>query len=141
MQKQLYEFLSQNKLLTPNQFGFRPRLSKKSLVGFNMARNERPTSRDFVGRSPKKASSIAKKSTCSKFSIQSLDKGGFTGAVLLDPSKAFDAVDHVLLVEKLKFIVASSQVVKWLASYLESRYQVTCVENCQSPEQKPPRVW
>ena len=51
VQKQLYEFLSQNKLLTPNQFGFRPRLSKKSLVGFNMARNERPTSRYFVGRS------------------------------------------------------------------------------------------
>ena len=51
VQKQLYEFLSQNKLLTPNQFAFRPRLSKKSLVGFNMARNERPTSRDFVGRS------------------------------------------------------------------------------------------
>ena len=45
-------------------------------------------------------------------------------------------MDHVLLVEKLKFIVASSQVVKWLASYLESRYQVTCVENCQSPQQK-----
>ena len=49
--QQLYEFLSENKLLTPNQFGFRPRLSKKSLVGFNMARNKRPTSRDFVGRS------------------------------------------------------------------------------------------
>ena len=73
--------------------------------------------------------------------MQSLDKGVFTGAVLLDPSKAFDAVDHVLLVKKLKFIVASFQVVKWLASYLECRYQVTCVENCQSPEQKPPRVW
>ena len=92
MHQQLYEFLSENKLLTPNQFSFRPRLSKKSLVGFNMA---------SVGR-PKKASSIAKKSTCSKFSIQSLDKGGFTRAVLLDPSKAFDAVDHVLLVEKHK---------------------------------------
>ena len=68
--------------------------------------------------------------------MQSLDKGGFTGAVLLDLLKAFDVVDHVLLVEKLKFMVASSQVVKWLALYLESRYQVTCVENCQSPQQK-----
>ena len=53
--------------------------------------------------------------------LQSLDKGGFTGAVFLDLSKAFDTVDHVLLVEKLKIIRASSQVVKWFASYLESR--------------------
>ena len=68
--------------------------------------------------------------------MQSLDKGGFTGVVLLDLSKAFDALDHVLLDEKLKITVASSQVVKWFASYLESRYQVTCVENCQSPQQK-----
>ena len=40
------------------------------------------------------------------------------------------------LLKNIKFIVASSQVVKWLASHLESRYQVTCVENCQSPQQK-----
>ena len=103
-----------------------------------MARNEGPTSRDFAGRSVglKKLAPIAKRSTCGKFSIQTLDKGGITGAVLLDLSKAFDAVDHVLLVEKLKIMVASSQVLKWFSSYLESRYQVTCVENCQSPQQK-----
>ena len=39
------------------------------------------------------------------------------------------------LVEKLKTIGASSQAVKWFASYLESRYQVTSVENCQSTQQ------
>ena len=47
-------------------------------------------------------------------------------------------MDHVLLVEKLKTIGAGSQVVKWFASYLESRYQVTSVENCQSTKQKVP---
>ena len=52
--------------------------------------------------------------------LQSLDRGGFTGAVFLDLSKAFDTVDHVLLVEKLKTIGASSLVVKWFASYLVS---------------------
>ena len=31
--------------------------------------------------------------------LQSLDKGGFTGAGILDLSKAFDTVDHVLVVE------------------------------------------
>ena len=46
----------------------------------------------------------------------------------------------MLLVEKLKTIgaIASSQVLKWFASYLESRYQVTSVENCQSTQQKVP---
>ena len=70
----------------------------------------------------------------------SLDKGGFTGAVFLDLSKAFDTVDHVLLVKNLKTIGASSQVVKWFASYLESRYQVkvTSVENWQLTRQKVP---
>ena len=67
--------------------------------------------------------------------LQSVDRGGFTGAVFLDLSKAFDTVDHVLLVEKLKAIGASSLVVKWFASYLKSRYQVTSVENCQSTQQ------
>ena len=70
--------------------------------------------------------------------LLSLDKGGFPGGVFLGLSKAFDTVDHVLLVEKLKTIGASSQVVKWFASYLKSRCQVTSVENCKSTHQKVP---
>ena len=72
--------------------------------------------------------------------LQSLDKGGFTRGVFLDLSRAFDTVDHVLLVKKLKIVGASSQVVKWFASYLESQYQVKVisVENCQSTRQKVP---
>ena len=104
--QQLYEFLSANESLTPNQFGFRPKLSTVTALAH------------FTDN-------IA----------QSLDKGGFTGAVV---SKAFDTVGHALLFEKLKTIGASSQVVKWFASYLEIRYQVTSVENCQSTQQKVP---
>ena len=44
----------------------------------------------------------------------------------------------MLLVENLKTIGASSQFEKWLTLYLESRYQVTSVENCQSTQQKVP---
>ena len=48
-------------------------------------------------------------------------------------------MDHVLLVEKLKTTIgASSQVVKWFASYFKSRYQVTSFENCQSTQQIGP---
>ena len=71
MHQQLYEFLSANELLTPNQFGFRPTLSTvTALAHFT----------DNI--------------------LQSLDKGGFTGAVFLDLLKAFDTVDHVLLESK-----------------------------------------
>ena len=104
--QQMYEFLSANELLTPNQFGFRPKLSTATALAH------------FTDNI-----------------LQSLDRGGFTGAVFLDPSKAFDTVDHVLLIEKLKAIGASSKVMKWFASYLEIRYQVTSVENCQSTQQ------
>ena len=72
MHQQLYEFLSANELLTPNQFGFCPKLSTvTTLAHFT----------DNI--------------------LQSLDKGGFTGAVFLDLWKVIDTVDHVLLVEKL----------------------------------------
>ena len=107
--QQLYEFLSANELLTPNQFAFRPQLSTVTALAHLT---------DNI--------------------LQSLDKGGFTREVFFDLLKAFDTVDHVLLVEKLKTIGASSQVVKWFASYLESRYQVTSVENCQSTQQMVP---
>ena len=96
--QQMYEFLSANTLLTPNQFGFRPKLSTVTALAH------------FIDNI-----------------LQSLDRGGFTGAVFLDLSKAFDTVDHVLLVEKFKTIGARSQVVKWFASYLESGYQVKSV--------------
>ena len=105
--QQQYEFLSANELLTPNQFAFRPQLSTVTALAHLT---------DNI--------------------LQSLDKGGFTRGVFFDLLKAFDTVDHVLLVEKLKTIGASSQVVKWFASYLESRYQVTSVENCQLTQQK-----
>ena len=70
--------------------------------------------------------------------LRSLDKGGFTGTAFLDLSKAFDTVDCVLLVKKLETIGASSQVVKWFTSYLENRYQVASVENCQSTQRLVP---
>ena len=45
-------------------------------------------------------------------------------------------MDNVLLVEKLKTIVASSQVVKWFPH--KSRDHVSSVENCQSAQQIVP---
>ena len=101
---QLYGYLSESKLLTQNQFGFRPKLSTvTALAHFT----------DNI--------------------LQSLDSGCMTGAVFIDLSKAFDTVDHEILVRKLKSIGVSTQVEKWFVSYLNNRHQVTSIENCLSP--------
>ena len=53
------------------------------------------------------------------------DKGNFTGMVLLDLQKAFDTVDHTILLNKLKWLGADDLTVQWFRSYLTSRTQVT----------------
>ena len=55
-----------------------------------------------------------------------------TGAVFLDLSKAFDTVDHTLLLTKLKQIGASEDVTGSFRSYLSNRSQLTAVGDVQS---------
>ena len=65
---QLYYFLNDNKIITSKQFGFRPKLSTNTaLTHFT----------DNV--------------------LLNMDSGRLTGAIFLDLSKAFDTVDHNLL--------------------------------------------
>ena len=45
------------------------------------------------------------------------DKGNFTGMVLLDLQKAFDTVDHTILLNKLKWLGADVLTVQWFRSY------------------------
>ena len=74
---QLYAFLTDNGIITSKQFGFRPKLSTgTALAHFT----------DNI--------------------LQNMDAGRFTGAVFLDLSKAFDMVDHQLLLQKLTNILA-----------------------------------
>ena len=44
--------------------------------------------------------------------------------ILLDMSKAFDSVDHKLMISKLEDAGASSSSTKWFRSYLSGRQQV-----------------
>jgi len=64
------------------------------------------------------------------------DKGNFTGMVLLDLQKAFDTVDHTILLYKLKAIGANQDTCKWFEAYLTNRSQVTDVGGCFSTEGK-----
>ena len=50
-------------------------------------------------------------------------KAMVTALILLDLSKAFDSVNHALLLEKLGNVGASPSVVKWSESYLTGRTQ------------------
>ena len=58
-----------------------------------------------------------------------MDKGHFTGVVLLDVQKAFDMVNHDILLCKLKSIGFDSAAFNGFRSYLTSRSQVVDINN------------
>ena len=57
-----------------------------------------------------------------------MDKGLFTGVVMIDLRKAFDVVDHKLLLKKLQVYGLNTNSLKWFQSYLSGRYQKVCVD-------------
>ena len=56
-----------------------------------------------------------------------MDKGHHVGMVLLDHQKAFDTVDHNILLMKLEAIGLNEDVVRWFRSYLTDRQQLVDV--------------
>ena len=96
--KQFYDFLQENKLLFKDQFGFRRKMSTSSaLLQFT----------DSL--------------------LKSMDKGHVSGVVYLDLKKAFDMVDHSLLISKLTEYGVSETSLKWFRSYLTQRSQRTSI--------------
>ena len=76
---QLYDFLDTNKLLSVNQIGFR---------------RERPTELALAQFTDEV--------------LENMDNGLVTGAVYIDLKKAFDTVDHTIMIKKLKTMGISS---------------------------------
>ena len=60
------------------------------------------------------------------------DKGNYTGMVLLDLQKAFDTVNHAILLSKLQCIGLNVLSVQWFESYLTGKSQVTDVDGVLS---------
>ena len=44
-----------------------------------------------------------------------------TSMILIDLQKAFDTLDHQILLKKLKYIGFSPETVRWFESYLKNR--------------------
>ena len=56
-----------------------------------------------------------------------IDKGDIVGTLFVDFRKAFDLVDHSILLEKLSLYRLNPITLKWFKSYLSSRQQaITC---------------
>ena len=54
---------------------------------------------------------------------ESLDKGGYGGGILMDLSKAFDTLDHELLIAKLHAYGFNKNALGLIKSYLSDRWQ------------------
>ena len=52
------------------------------------------------------------------------DRGNLTGMVVLDLQKAFDTVDHSILLDKFKAMGLSENALFWFDSYLNDRWQL-----------------
>ena len=91
---QLYKYFTDNDLIFTSQYGFR-KLHSTELASI-----------ELIDR-------IA----------QYMDSGKLPLSIFLNLSKAFDTLDHSILLDKLKFYGISNTPLKWFQSYLRSRQQ------------------
>lgn len=66
------------------------------------------------------------------FILRAIDQKKITAVVYLDMSKAFDTINHVILLKKLKDIGLSSSALQWFESYLSQRKQAVRINSVLS---------
>ena len=64
--------------------------------------------------------------------LKEMDEGNLTGTIFLDFTKAFDLVDHKVLIQKLGLYNFDNYSLKWFTSYLKNRRQSVHIGNTQS---------
>ena len=58
--------------------------------------------------------------------LGAINNSQMIGMVMIDFRKAFDLVDHTLLLKKLKYYKISEETISWFSSYLMGRKQSLC---------------
>ena len=67
--------------------------------------------------------------------LNAINDGFMIGVVMIDFKKAFDLVDHKILLQKLKHYKLSDKTMSWFDSYLLHRKQRVCVNNVTSDDE------
>ena len=96
---QLYHYHDSNNLLSSAQFGFRPRHNTQDVLLKSVD--------DWK---------------------MALDRNEFVATVMIDLSKAFDTIDHSLLLNKLEVYGVRGANLKWFSDYLAMRRQRVVVD-------------
>ena len=66
--------------------------------------------------------------------LKGFDSGLLTGMILIDLQKAFDTIDHKILLNKMTFLGFSPDTIKWFESYLSDRsFQVSLENSFSNP--------
>ena len=66
--------------------------------------------------------------------LMNMDNGLVTGSVFIDLAKAFDTVDHDILISKLKYYGVCDESLPWFKNYFSGRKQVVCIDSQTSDE-------
>ena len=105
--KRLYSFLTRCDIICDKQYGFRPNRSTIDAV-----------------------------TDLTSDVLSSLDRNDMCLSVYLDLSKAFDTINHKILLNKLEYYGIRGRTLEWFRSYLDRRMQYVCYNGLNS-ETKP----
>ena len=107
MRQHIVKFMSQNNLFNSNQHGFRAGRSCLSQLLEQF---------DMI--------------------LDILDTGANADVVYLDFAKAFDKVDHKIVLSKMRSMGITGKIYEWIESFLLNRYQSVIVNGITSEPQK-----
>ena len=105
MYKRLIKYIEKHKIVTEQQYGFRKNRSTEFAII------------EFVDKITK-----------------AIDQGKYTIGIFLDFSKAFDTINHKILIKKLEFYGIRGISQKWFENYLENRKQIVKYNKVKSKE-------